>query len=318
MLEVDPPNNTRTRRVIVRALSPIAVRELREAFILDAARLIDEVLAKVEIEAIAGLAEAFPTRVFPRAVGIKAPDTRKLIDYGAMVFNAIGPDNDRRKASMSRAAEIVPWINEQCARNNLSFEGFGATIYAAVDSGEISEDEAGMLVRSLLSAGVDAIVTAIGNALWCLANNPGEYEKLKSDPQGLALAAFEETLRFTSPVQAFCRTAGINAEVAGVKMEEGGKILCVLGAAKRDLDHWENAATFDINRNAAGHLALGVGIHNCPGQYIARAEGVAILRALGERVEKIEITGDATWRANNAIHALDRLPLRLVAKVCMA
>jgi len=312
VLEVDPPYHTKTRRVIMRALSPKAVRELREAFKIDAERLIDEVVANGEIEAVAELAEAFPTKVFPQAVGIKLPDRRKLIDYGAMVFNAIGPDNDRRKASMGRAAQIVPWINDQCLRENLATNGIGASIYAAVDGGEISQEEAGMLVRSLLSAGVDTTVTAIGNALWCLATNPGEYEKLKSDPEGLALATFEETLRHTSPVQAFCRTAATDTEVCDVKIEGGTKILCVLGAANADPDHWENASVFDITRNAAGHLALGVGIHACVGQNIARAEGVAILRALAERVERIESTGKAVWRANNAIHALDRLPLRMI------
>jgi cytochrome P450 len=312
VLEVDPPYHTKTRRVIIRALSPKVVRELRDAFKADAERLIDEVAAKGEIEGVAELAEAFPTKVFPQAVGLKKPDARKLIDYGAMAFNAIGPDNDLRRRIMARAPEIVPWINEQCARDRLTTDGIGATIYAAADEGEITEEEAGMLVRSLLTAGIDTVVTGIGNALWCLANNPGEYDKLKANPAGLALPAFEETLRYTSPVQAFYRTAGTDTEVAGVKIEAGTKILCVLGAANLDPEHWDNAGRFDITRKTAGHLALGAGIHTCAGQNIARAEGQAVLRAMAERVVRIELAGDPIWRPNNAIHALDRLPLRLV------
>jgi cytochrome P450 len=88
----------------------------------------------------------------------------------------------------------------------------------------------------------------------------------------------------------------------------------VLGAANLDPDHWEDADRFDISRRAAGHLALGAGIHVCVGQNIARAEGQAVLRALAERVERIELTGEAIWRPNNAIHALDQLPLRLIPK----
>ena len=131
----------------------------------------------------------------------------------------------------------------------------------------------------------------------------------------MALPAFEETLRFTSPVQAFCRTAGVDTEVAGVKIEEGTKILCVLGAANLDPDKWEQAEQFKISRKAIGHLALGVGIHSCVGQNIARAEGQAMMRALARKVEKIELRGEAVWRPNNAIHALDKLPVRLIAKV---
>ena len=314
VLEVDPPYHTKTRRVIMRALSPKVVRELQDAFNRDAEHLIDEVLASGEIEAVEALAEAFPTRVFPKAVGIKAPDRRKLIDYGAMVFNAIGPDNRLRQNSMQNAADIVPWINAQCARESLTEDGIGAAIYKAADEGEISEDEAGMLVRSLLSAGVDTTVTGIGNAIWCFAKHPEEFEKLKQDPEGLALPAFEETLRFTSPVQAFCRTAGTDTEVAGVKIEEGSKILCVLGAANMDPAKWDNPERFDITRNAMGHLALGVGIHACVGQNIARAEGQAVLKALGRKVKAIELNGSPKWRPNNAIHALDQLPVRLIAK----
>ncbi len=314
VLEVDPPAHTRTRRVIMRALSPKVVRDLRDAFQADADKLVDEVLATKEIEAVVDLAEAFPTRVFPRAVGIKDPDSRMLIDYGAMVFNALGPDNPLRQSALAMGPEIGPWIANACKRQNLTEDGIGATIHAAADDGEITEAEAEMLVRSLLSAGVDTTVTGIGNAIFCLAQNPAEWDKLKADPDRLALPAFEETLRYTSPVQAFCRTANGDTEVAGIQIEEGSKILCVLGAANIDPAHWDNAESFDISRRAAGHLALGVGVHVCVGQNIARAEGQAMLSALAKRVDRIELTGDAVWRPNNAIHALDRLPVRLHVK----
>lgn len=311
VLEVDPPYHTKTRRAIMKALSPKVVRDLRNAFKADAEQLIDDLLVKGTIEGVSDLAEAFPTRVFPKAVGIKKPDTRMLIDYGAMAFNAIGPDNELRQTSMANAPKIVAWISEQCARERMTNDGIGALIYESADAGDITEDEAGMLVRSLLTAGVDTTVTGIGNALWCLASNPDQYELLRSDPEGLALPAFEETLRYTSPVQAFYRTAGVDTQVAGVHIEEGTKILCVLGAANMDPDRWETPETFDITRKVAGHLALGAGVHTCVGQNIARAEGQAVLRALAERVPRLELAGDPVWRPNNAIHALDKLPMLL-------
>lgn len=311
VLEVDPPQHTVTRRVLMRALSPKAVADMKAAFAQDADALIERLCARDHIDAVADLAEAFPTSVFPRAVGIKAPDARKLVDYGAMVFNAIGPDNGLRRRIMARAPEIVPWINAQCTRDSLTTDGIGATIYAAADAGEINEEQAGMLVRSLLSAGVDTTVTALGNAIWCFAKNPDQFERLRDDPS-LALPAFEEVMRYTSPVQAFCRTAGQDTEVSGVRIEEGSKILCVLGAANLDPDHWPDAARFDITRKTAGHLALGVGVHACVGQNVARAEGQAVLTALARKVRHIEALGDAEWKPNNAIHALGRFPVRLI------
>lgn len=314
ILEVDPPYHSKTRKVIMRGLSPKVVRELKDAFKEDAERLIGEMITKGEFEAVVDIAEAFPSKVFPEAVGVKDPDPRMLIDFGSIQFNAIGPDNALRAAGFAKMGPILEWLLSRCSREALTPNGIGAVFYEAADNGEITHEEAMLLVRAILAAGIDTTVTGIGNALWCLATHPEEYEKLKADPEKMALPAFEETLRFTSPVQAFYRTAAIDTEVAGIKILEGTKIFCCLGAANMDPTHWDQPEVYDINRKTAGHLALGVGVHNCVGQNIARAEGHAILRAIAERVERIELVGDAVWRPNNAIHALDQLPLRFVPK----
>lgn len=312
VLEVDPPAHDRTRRAIMRALSPKVVADLKPLFKADADALVSMLIGK-DIDGVADLAEVFPCTVFPKAVGLKNPDREMLLNYGLMVFNALGPDNPQRQAAMANAPIVGPWIAEQCLRENLTEGGIGAAIYASADDGALTEDEAGMLVRSLLSAGVDTTVTALGSALWCFANAPDQLAALREDPQGRALPAFEETIRFTSPVNAFCRTANVDTEVAGVKIEAGTKILCVLGAANLDAAQWPDADRFDISRKTMGHLALGAGVHNCVGQNVARAEGQAVLQALGEQVGAIKPTGPAVWRPNNAIRALGRLPIRLEA-----
>lgn len=97
-------------------------------------------------------------------------DPRPLVDYGAMVFNSMGPDNALRRKAGAMISEIVPWIMSACARSRLRPDGMGAIIYEAADAGDITQEEAGLLIRSFLSAGVDTTVTGIGNALWCLAS----------------------------------------------------------------------------------------------------------------------------------------------------
>ena len=313
VLEKDPPYHTKTRAVIERALSPRALRNMREYFQEYADKLIGDLLVKGEFEAVEDLAETYPTKVFPEAVGLGETDRRRLVDYGEMVFNALGPDNDLRRNAMAKGPNAVPWIMEQCQRDRLKPEGFGAAIYAASDTDEISEEEAGLLVRSLLSAGVDTTVAAIGSAVWCLANNPDQFQKLKADPK-LALWAFEETLRYTSPVHSFCRTANVDTEVSGIKIAEGSKILCVLGAANLDEDQYPEADKFDIERRPSDHLALGVGIHGCVGQNVARAEVEAVLTAIANQVDSIELAGEPVWRPNNSVRTLDRLPVTFRAK----
>jgi len=312
ILEVDPPDHAKTRTVMVRVMSPRALTDLRQSFQAAAEALVDALLVKGTFDAIPDLAEAYPTSVFPQAVGLTEIDTRKLVDYGAMVFNALGPDNALRRQSMAKGPEVVPWIMEQCRRDRLAPGGFGAMIYEAADGGEIAEAEAGMLVRSLLSAGVDTTVTGIGNVLWCLAGNPGEFQRLRENPR-LALPAFEEALRITSPVHSFCRTATRATDVNGVAIPQDAKILCVLGAANLDPDHWPNADRFDVTRRPSGHLAFGVGIHNCVGQNVARAEAGALLTAIANKVGTIEFAGEPVWRPGNAIHALDSLPISFKA-----
>ena len=313
VLEVDPPYHTKTRVVIERALSPTVVRNLRDSFLLDAEMLVDKLLEKGTFEAVEELAETYPTTVFPQAVGLREIDRRKLVDYGEMVFNAIGPDNELRRNAMAKGPDVVPWITEQCHRERLDPEGFGAAIYAGSDTGEVTVEEAGLLVRSLLSAGVDTTVAALGNAVWCLANHPEQFQRLKADPT-LPIWAFEETLRYTSPIHTFCRTANVDTEVSGVKIEEGTKILCVLGSANLDEDHWLEADRFDIERRPTDHLALGVGVHGCVGQNVARAELDIMLSVIANKVESIELAGDVIWRPNNSVRTLDRLPVKFRGK----
>jgi 4-methoxybenzoate monooxygenase (O-demethylating) len=310
ILEVDPPEHTKARRVMARVMSPGAVAQLRAAFEAKADAIVDAALTAGRVDGVTAIAEAYAVAVFPPAVGLRHIDQRKLVDYGAMVFNALGPDNALRRAALAQAPEIVPWITQNCERQLLLPDGFGADIYAAADAGDITSAEAALLVRSLLSAGVDTTVTAIGSALWALSRHPGEFQRLRDDP-GLARNAFEETLRLTSPVHSFCRTAGLTTTVTGIAIEEGTKILCVLGAANLDPDQWPEPDRFDIGRRASGHLAFGVGVHGCVGQNVARAEGEAMLAALARKVSRITPDGEAVWRPNNAIHALDRLPIKL-------
>jgi cytochrome P450 len=97
--------------------------------------------------------------------------------------------------------------------------------------------------------------------------------------------------------------------ISGVVIPENAKILCVIGAANLDPDHWPQGERFDIGRKPAGHLAFGAGIHGCVGQQVARAEAEALLTAIAIKVRTIELAGEPVWRPNNFVHGLDRLPV---------
>ncbi len=312
ILEADPPQHTRSRTVLARILSPKTVQQIRGVFQAEAESLIDKLLAQGSIDGVKDLSEVYPLKVFPDAVGLPPDHRENLLAYGDMVFNAFGPPNDLLINATRKVEPLTAWIMENCQRKNLRPGGFGDQIYQAVDSGELTEAEAPMLVRSFLSAGVDTTVNGIGNALLCLASHPEQWDKLHADP-GLARSAFEESLRYESSVQTFFRTANHDCEIAGAPIQSNTKVVTFLGSANRDPRHWKDADTFDIQRRAIGHMAFGSGIHGCVGQAIARLEGELILSTLAKRVKRIELRAAPVRRLNNTLRALSSLPLVLHA-----
>jgi cytochrome P450 len=311
ILEADPPDHTKARAVLARILSPKMMMQVKEEFTRQAEAMVDALVEQGDIDGTRDLAERYPLKVFPDAVGLSGTGRENLLLYGDMVFNSFGPRNPVFLKAAQRYEPVSKWIMEKCRREALRPGGFGDLIYQAADQGEITYDEAPLLVRSFLSAGVDTTVNGLGNALYCMATHPDQYARLLAAPE-LARPAFEEVLRFESPVQTFFRTTSRPLEFAGVQMEENQKVLLFLAAANRDERQWKQADMFDIARKPTGHMAFGSGIHGCVGQVVARLEGEVVLNALARRVKRIELTGEPVRRLNNTLRAFGSLPLRLV------
>src|SRR3954453_17767960 len=310
ILEADPPAHTRTRAVLNQVLSASVLRPLRERFAAAADAKVDELLARKSFDAVADLAEAFPMSVFPDAMGLKQEGRENLLPYAGLVFNAFGPPNQLRQDAIDRSAPHQSYVAAQCQRENLAPEGFGGCIHARVGTGDITEAEAPLLVRSLLSAGIDTTVNGIGAAVYCLARFPDQLAKLRSDPT-LARNAFEEAIRFESPVQTFFRTTTREVEIGGHVIGEGEKVLMFLGAANRDPRRWDKPDNYDITRRTSGHVGYGSGIHMCVGQLVARLEGEVMMAALARKVGSIEITGPVKRLYNNTLRGLTSLPVTI-------
>ena len=326
LLETDPPLHDRTRKMMDRVLSPAAVRALRADFATAADALIDTLLQRGSFDAVPDLAEAYPLTVFPDAVGMPQENRRFLLPYGNMVFNSFGPHNAFCDAALHDATPVLEWVQAQSRREALAPVGFGAVIHAAADAGEVARDEAEVLVRSLLTAGVDTTVNGLGAALYCLARFPDQFARLRADPT-LARGAFEEAVRLESPVQTFFRTTTRDVQIGNgpnfrapndqspnsATIGEGRKVLLFLGAANRDPRRWDQPDDYDITRRAAGHVGFGTGIHACVGAVLARLEGEVVLSALARKVARIEITGTPRRRYNNTLRGLASLPITLHA-----
>jgi cytochrome P450 len=313
LLEADPPRHDAPRRVLSGILGARALRRLREQWAAAAEDLVDQVLAggDTELDVVPALAQAFPLRVFPDAVGLPPDGRENLLPYGDHAFNAFGPGNDLVAKGAPRVAELSAWVNARCAREELTPGGFGARIWEAADRGEITHEQAPLVVRSLLTAGVDTTVHGLGAVLYAFATHPAQWARLRSDTR-LARVAFDEAVRWESPVQTFFRTATTDVATAdGVVVPEGRKILMFLAAANRDPRHWADPDAFDLSRDPSGHVGFGMGIHQCVGQHVARLEAEALLTALARRVATIELAGPTRRHHNNTLRAWESLPVRL-------
>jgi cytochrome P450 len=214
ILEADPPAHARPRAVLNRVLSAEAVEGLRAGFRRHARTLVAGLLERGSFDGVADCARAYALVVFPDAVGV-APELREnLVAYADLLFNANGPRNALFAQSARQAQPLTSWIMERCQRSALRPGGLGDQLYQAVERDELRAEEAPLLVRSLLSAGVDTTIAALGNTLCCLAQRPEAWQRLHAAPE-LVRQAFDEALRFDSPAM-FALRAAPEPEAAGL------------------------------------------------------------------------------------------------------
>lgn len=314
ILETDPPMHTPMRKAMTEVISPRGVRSLREQFQVFADELVDRIVDRGEVDGATGFAEIFPIRAFGDAVGIPREGREEnLLPHGAMNFSAFGPENDLHREYFARGEGTREWVMANCARENLAPDGLGAKVWEHADAGEITPDQATLLVRALLSAGLDSTVLAIGNTLHCLLENPDQWQIVRDNPR-YAKFAIDEALRLESPFQSFFRTASVDVDFHGIEIAAGEKVLVFPGAANRDERRWgPDADRYLVERQAGGHLAFGMGIHQCVGQPISRLEMDVLFTTLATRAATLEPTGPSIPYVHNTLRGSSSLPMRVAA-----
>lgn len=316
ILRTDPPEHDALRHVLTSIMSARVLRSMADECKQKAEALIDELLGGhragdlVEIDGFKDIASVLPVDFFPDAAGITDVGRENLVPYADDHFNRVGPTNDLAIAGDARRDELEEWVESVCQRDSLKSKGFGADIWAATDRGDLLPESAPRLVRSLPKAGVDTTVYGLAALLYALATNPDQWNALRDNPN-LARVAFDEAIRLESPVQMLFRKSAADVTISGVTIPTGARVLICYGAANRDPRRWSNPDKFDLSRDPSGHLAFGIGIHQCAGQHAARLEAAQLLAVLVERVERIELAAPVTWHHNNALRGWGSIPLRI-------
>lgn len=313
ILETDPPVHTRARAVLTRILSPAAIARLKADFQADASKLIDRLVAAGRFDAVKDLGEIFPVKVFPEAMGLPDADRKMLLRYAQLVVAGFGPKNEFATRAEEGFDEVSKWLDRNIERKALRPGSFGMQVYEAADAGLLTSEEAPLLVRSFLSAGLDTSIRGLSRVLLCLAQNPAQW-RLLSDNPSLSRAAFEEMLRYNSPAQNVWRTTTGPVEIGGQTIGKHEKVGVFLGAANRDPERWENPDKYEINRKSVGHVGLGFGVHACVGQAVARLEGEIILSTLASKVAVLEQDGPIVLRKEVGERGIESIPLRIKLK----
>jgi cytochrome P450 len=315
MLNLDPPDHDRIRRIVQQVFTPKAVERLvpRVQQLVDT---LDRLVDRGEpIDLIAELAFPLPFQVISDMLGMPAADRDRLRDWAHTLTLGLEPAGllhleEIAAASKQMEAHVLDAI--EWKRAHPADDLLTALVHAEADGGRLSPRELLDQVVLLFVAGHETTVNLIGNGALALLRHRDQLERWQRRPE-LASNAVDELLRFDSPVQFTRRVTTTDLEVGDARLPSGTALLLVLGSANRDPTRWGNDAdALDLARPVAGHLAFGSGTHHCLGAALARLEGRIALGSLVARFPRMELTtGAPTWNGRLVLRGLDELPIAL-------
>ena len=310
LLTLDPPDHTRLRSLVSQAFTPASVQSLSER--MD--DIVSEILAELDFtrpfDVIESIAYPLPIIVISELLGVRPDDRQRFARWSADIARSIEPTISRNEANsveQSRDALNQYFSNVIEERRRQPEEDLISRLVQAEEGGEkLSNEEMLSLLRLLLIAGNETTKNLIGNGLLALLHNPGELERLRSDPS-LMESAVEEMLRFDSPVQVDLRTAVENTLVGGTEMRCGQRVLAVIGAANRDPEAFSDPNTLDLSRNDKPNMSFGRGIHHCLGAPLARLEAAAAFRGMIYALKEISLEKAPRFRSQLVLRGVESL-----------
>jgi cytochrome P450 len=318
ILNLDPPDHTRLRKLVQQVFTPRMVEQLAPRV----QAMVDDVLDKVAargdgMDVIADLAFPLPFRVISAMLGMPASEEAQLRDWAHTLTLSLEPllalqhqeeIVDASDHIIEHVLDAIEWKRAHPADDLLS------ALIAAEDAGDrLSPDELLDQVILLYIAGHETTVNLIGNGTAALLTHRSQLERWRDDPT-LDANAVDELLRYDCPVQFSRRITTSELEVGGATIERGVFVLTCLAAANRDAAKWgPTAQDLDVTRpGAAQHLAFGSGIHHCLGASLARLEGRIAMGTLIRRFPGLELATDTlAWNGRLVLRGLDSLPVTL-------
>ncbi|MFC7616745.1 cytochrome P450 [Actinokineospora soli] len=310
MLNTDPPDHTRLRKLVNRAFTVRGVESMRPRVEEITAGLLDAMAAgPADVDLLSAFAFPLPMTVICEVLGVPDHDRDEFRKWTGVLVSSSKPE-DLQTAGPWMVQYLVSLIAEK--RSHPGPDLLTALIEASEDDDRLSENELVAMAFLLLVAGHETTVNLVGNGLLALLRDPDQLAALRADPS-LLPAAVEEFLRYDGPVNiASFRYTTQPVTFGDTTIPEGEFLFLALGAANRDPDRFPDPDRLDLTRPTSGHMAFGHGIHYCVGAPLARMEAEVALRGLLERFPDIALgDGELRYRNSPIIRGLEEFPIRL-------
>jgi cytochrome P450 len=322
LVQMDEPDHMKYRALTQGWFMPQNLRRL-EGRIRELARQ-----AVARMEALGGecdfineVALHFPLRVIMEILGVSPEDEPRMLRLTQELFGATDPDLRRDKADQSPEAQAMAiqatladffnYFNALTeARRAKPVEDVASVIAnATIDGAQISAFDAVSYYVIIATAGHDTTSSSTGGAMWALAERPGELAKVKANPE-LISGLVDESIRWTTPVRHFMRSAAVDTTVAGIPVKKDDWFMLCYPSGNRDETVFDDPLEFRVDRSPNRHLAFGYGAHLCLGQHLAKMEMRILWEELLPRLKSVELAGAPQLSEANFVNGPKKLPIR--------
>ncbi|MGA5508576.1 cytochrome P450 [Streptomyces umbrinus] len=310
MLDLEPPDHTRIRRLVSKAFTPRTVERLRPYVDGLASELVGELVEAGGGDLLKVVAEPLPVAVIAEMLGIPESERAQLRPWSADICGMyeLSPSEETAEKAVRASVEFTEFLRELIAvRRKEPGDDLVSGLIAAYDEGDrLSEQEMISTCVLLLNAGHEATVNATVNGWWALFRNPDQLAALRAD-RGLVGTAVEELMRYDTPLQLFERWVLDEIEVDGTVIPRGSEVALLFGSANHDPAVFAEPEALDLARPENPHISFSAGIHYCIGAPLARIELAASMGALLDQAPSLKLAAEPERKPNFVIRGLEGL-----------